>query len=117
MGREERRQKSRVRAKFDVRFRDEADAARAFSAFSVNFSAGGLCIRTKGVYTAGEQLHLDLSIGDEQFALECVVAWVRGDALGVRFVNVPNQLREQLEGVARRYEQPGAIDIEWGDDD
>ncbi len=104
-----------MRAKFDVRFRDEVDAARAFNAFSINFSAGGLCIRSKGSHRVGELLRLDLTIGDEQFALECVVAWVRGDALGVRFVNIPTQLREQLDSVAQKVEPP-SIDIDWGDD-
>lgn len=97
----DRRETSRYHARFDVRFSRPTDAAKAFNAFSVNFSAGGLCLRSKTLHVLGELLHLDLSIANEQFSLEGVVAWVRGEAVGVRFVNVRPALREQLDAVAR----------------
>ena len=98
---DDRRGDSRYQARFDVRFSRLSDAARAFNAFSVNFSAGGLCLRSKLPHQLGEALLLDLTIGMDQFALEGVVAWVRGEAVGVRFVNVRPALREQLDAVAR----------------
>jgi len=98
---EERRGASRYQARFDVRFSRLSDAAKAFNAFSVNFSAGGLCLRSKALHQVGELLQLDLTIGPDQFALEGVVAWIRADALGVRFVNVRPALRERLDAVAR----------------
>jgi uncharacterized protein (TIGR02266 family) len=84
-----------------VRFTEERDAARALNAYSMNFSAGGLCLRTKTPYSLGEALRLSLSIEGEVFELEGVVAWVRGEALGVRFINVHPDVRERLEAVSR----------------
>jgi uncharacterized protein (TIGR02266 family) len=97
----ERRTDPRYTAHFDVRFTQERDAARALNAFSLNFSAGGLCLRTKTAYAIGETLSLSVTIDGELFPLEGVVAWVRGEAVGVRFVNVPPDVRERLEAVSR----------------
>lgn len=97
----ERRRDPRYAAHFDVRFTRAKDAAKAFNAFSINFSSGGLCVRSTSQYQVGESLSLSLTIEGEVFELEGVVAWIRGDALGVRFVNVLGETREQLEAVAR----------------
>lgn len=97
----ERRTDPRYTAHFDVRFARQTDAARALNAFSLNFSSGGLALKTKSAYSLGETLALSLSVEGELFELEGVVAWVRGEALGVRFVNVKPEVRTRLEEVAR----------------
>lgn len=97
----ERRRDPRYAAHFDVRFTRMKDAARAFNAYSINFSSGGLCVRSTSQYQLGESLSLALTIEGSLFELEGVVAWIRGDAIGVRFVNVQGETRDQLENVAR----------------
>lgn len=97
----ERRIDERYGAHFDVRFTRASDAARAFGAFSINFSPGGLCVRSPNAYTVGETLTLALTIEGETFDLNGIVAWVRGEAVGVRFVNVKPAIRMRLEGVAQ----------------
>lgn len=97
----ERRREARYGAHFDVRFTRATEAAKAFGAFSINFSPGGLCVRSSNAYTVGETLTLSLTIEGETFELQGVVAWLRGDALGVRFVNVKPAVRLRLEGVAQ----------------
>jgi uncharacterized protein (TIGR02266 family) len=77
------------------------EAARALNAFSINFSAGGLCVRTSTPYAVGEALSMSLEIEGSLFELEGVVSWTRGDAVGIRFVNVRPSVRAQLEQVAR----------------
>ncbi|MFZ5470525.1 MAG: PilZ domain-containing protein [Myxococcota bacterium] len=96
----ERRQHERVPARVEVRFGSSAQAAKAFHAFSLNFSAGGLCLRTHKPHEVGAGLHLSVTVGDDSFELEGVVAWVRGDAIGVRFKNVLPQMRARLDAVA-----------------
>jgi Tfp pilus assembly protein PilZ len=98
---DDKRQDPRFYARFDVRFTRVSDAARAFNAYSLNFSAGGLCLRSSGTHAVGDYLKLDLTIGPERFALDGIVAWSRGEAVGVRFANVRPELRERLEAVAR----------------
>ncbi|MFZ5438700.1 MAG: PilZ domain-containing protein [Myxococcota bacterium] len=97
----ERRADPRYGAHFDVRFTRKADAARALNAFSVNFSSGGLCVRTRSEYAVGELLALSLTIEGQLFELEGVVSWTRGEAIGIRFVNLSPSVRAQLEGVSR----------------
>lgn len=100
-GGSERRADPRFAAHFDVRFARATDAAKAFNAYSINFSSGGLCVRSSSTYELGESLSLSLTIEGELFELEGVVAWLRGEAIGVRFVNVHSATRERLESVAR----------------
>lgn len=97
----ERRGDLRYAAHFDVRFARAAEAARALNAFSINFSAGGLCLRSRGSYALGEALSVTVSLEGQLFELEGVVAWLRGEAMGVRFVNLKPAVRAQLEQVAR----------------
>ncbi len=97
----ERRQDPRYAAHFDVRFPHATDAARAFNIYSVNFSAGGLCLRSTNAHAIGDALRMSLTIEGELFQLEGAVSWVRGDAVGVRFVNVDPEVRTRLENVAR----------------
>lgn len=100
-GGSERRSDPRYAAHFDVRFARASDAAKALNAFSINFSSGGLCVRSATAYSLGESLSLSLTIEGQLFELEGVVAWIRGEAVGVRFVNVRSDLRARLEAVAR----------------
>ena len=97
----ERRTDPRYTAHFDVRFARATDAAKALNAFSINFSSGGLCLRTQTPYALGEALSLSLTVEGETFELEGVVSWIRGDAVGVRFTNVKAAVRSRLEKVAR----------------
>lgn len=97
----ERRTDPRFTAHFDVRFSRASDAAKALNAFSINFSSGGLCLRSKTPYSVGEALSLSLTVEGEIFELEGVVSWIRGEAVGVRFVNVKAGVRARLEAVAR----------------
>ena len=97
----ERRTDPRYTAHFDVRFSRASDAAKALNAFSLNFSSGGLCLRSKTPYALGEALSLSLTVEGDLFELEGVVSWVRGEAVGVRFVNVKANVRARLEQVAR----------------
>ena len=97
----DRRKDARYSAHFDVRFARATDAARALNANSVNFSAGGICVRTQNAYSLGEALSMSLTIEGEIFELEAVVSWIRGDAVGVRFVNLDEGIRARLESVAR----------------
>ncbi len=84
-----------------MRFGDVIDAAKALRACSVNLSNGGLCLRSKTPREVGEVLLLDLTVQQERLALEAVVAWVRGDAVGVRFVNLRADQRSKLEAMAK----------------
>ena len=97
----ERRSDPRYAAHFDVRFDRVKEAARAFKVYSINFSSGGLCLRTSGSYAVGEALSLDLTIEGGLFQLDAVVSWARGEVVGVRFVNLLPAQRERLERVAR----------------
>ena len=103
----ERRTDPRYTAHFDVRFSRAKDAARALNAFSINFSSGGLCVRSKTAYAVGEALSLSLTVEGTLFELEGVVSWIRGEAVGVRFVNVAAGVRGQLEAVARALSEKG----------
>ncbi len=98
---DERRAHPRVEAKVEVRFSRVADAAQNLKAFSVNFSAGGLCLKSVVPRTMGERLRLSLTIEAQQFDLHGQVAWLHKDAVGVRFVDVAPTDRERLEAVAR----------------
>lgn len=97
----ERRTDPRYGAHFDVRFSRAADAAKAFNAFSINFSSGGICVRTKTPHSVGEVLSMTLTVEGSLFELEGSVSWVRGDAVGIRFINLKPTMRAELEKVAR----------------
>ncbi|XXF80686.1 TIGR02266 family protein [Myxococcaceae bacterium GXIMD 01537] len=94
-----RRVEERVAARFEVRFEQTQDAARALRAYSLNLSAGGLCLRTRRPYELGSQVHLSMAIDGEAFKLEGVIAWVRDEAIGVRFVNMGEPDRVRLQRV------------------
>jgi Tfp pilus assembly protein PilZ len=99
---DERRRDPRYTARLVVRFAKPQDAARAFEAFSMNLSAGGLCLRSTVRHELGETLRIELDAGPDQLSLDAVVAWVRRDTMGVRFVNVRLPVRERLEALVER---------------
>jgi uncharacterized protein (TIGR02266 family) len=94
-----RRMEERIEARFEVRFAQEQDAARALRAYSLNLSSGGLCLRTRRVYEVGAQVRLAMVIGGEAFDLDATIAWVRDEAVGVRFLNVKEPDRVRLQRV------------------
>ena len=101
----DRRQEERISAKLEVRFEARSEAAKALKAYSVNLSAGGLCLRTKRVYPVGASLQLTLNVGGETFELEAAVAWARDEAIGVRFVNVRPDDKERLRRVVAEFHE------------
>lgn len=98
---DERRKDLRVGAKVAVKFKALADAAKALNTFSVNFSAGGLCLRTKAPHAVTDRLQLAVTIDGEVFELSGVVAWAKADVIGIRFQDVSPKDRERLELVAK----------------
>jgi uncharacterized protein (TIGR02266 family) len=100
-----RRAHQRVAARFDVRFQHVQDAARALRAYSLNFSAGGLCLRTRRAYDVGAHVRLQMTIEGEDFDLQGIIAWVRDEdeAIGVRFVNLSDEDRARIQGVVASF--------------
>jgi uncharacterized protein (TIGR02266 family) len=94
----ERRRETRVPSRIEVRFTDAVHAARVLHAYSLDFSLGGLCLRTRRVYAVGKGLKLSLVVAGERLPVDAVVAWVRPvqKAVGVRFVDVPELVRARL---------------------
>ncbi|MGO8968026.1 MAG: PilZ domain-containing protein [Myxococcaceae bacterium] len=94
----ERRREARVPTRIEVRFTDAAHAARVLHAYSLDFSLGGLCLRTRRGYAVGRKLALSLVVGTERLPVQAVVAWVRPSdkAVGLRFVEVADELRRRL---------------------
>ncbi|MGQ0503981.1 MAG: PilZ domain-containing protein [Myxococcaceae bacterium] len=96
-GEKERRKETRIPARFEVRFTDPVDAAKAFRVYSLNVSAGGLCLRPSKKYNVGEPVQLAMTVAGAEFNLEAVVAWEREGVIGVRFENVKEEDRAKLE--------------------
>ena len=101
----ERREHERIPARIEIRFRETVDAARSLRAYSMNFSAGGLCIRTDRPYAVGAVLQLSMTVEKAQFELAGVVAWVRAGAVGVRFEGVSPADQARLSQVVRSLRQ------------
>ena len=94
---DERRRAERIPAHVEVRFEEVSQAAKALRAYSLNLSAGGLCVRTNRQYEAGATVKLSMTIAGEQLQLEAAVAWVREGAVGLRFLFASPEQRERLE--------------------
>ncbi|WP_224360540.1 TIGR02266 family protein [Hyalangium versicolor] len=96
-----RRGEERVPARFEVHFTYTQEAARALRAYSLNVSAGGLCLRTRKAYDVGSPVRMDMTIAGESFQLNGVVAWVRdeAEAVGVRFTDMSEEDRTRLQRV------------------
>ena len=101
---EERRAADRVPVRIEVHFNDAAAAAEALRSYAVNFSVGGICLKTERSYPVGHLLQLVLLVEDERFQLEGVVAWARTreHAIGVRFREVEPAAKERLAALVRR---------------
>lgn len=93
---EDRRQFERIPARVEVRFQERMTAAKAFRAFSLNFSSGGICLKTDKSYSVGHALQLFITISNEEHELLGVVAWVRGGAVGIRFDTARDTDREKI---------------------
>ncbi|MBJ6764080.1 TIGR02266 family protein [Myxococcaceae bacterium JPH2] len=102
-----RRTDERVAARFEVRFEQMQDAARALRAYSLNVSAGGLCLRTRKAYDVGAQVRLAMVIGGEEFNLTGIIAWVRdeSEAIGVRFTDVSDEDHARLSRVLQSFKR------------
>jgi len=102
----ERRRDARVQGRIEVRFREAAEAARALRAYSLNLSAGGICIKTQREYEVGTALHLTLSLQGDALELTGMVAWRRDGAIGVRFTHVSPGAAETLEMLKQSLRRP-----------
>jgi uncharacterized protein (TIGR02266 family) len=102
-----RRSDERVAARFEVRFAQVQDAARALRAYSLNISAGGLCLRTRKAYDVGAQVRLSMAIEGEEFHINGIIAWVRdeAEAIGVRFTDMPDEDRARLQRVVDSFKR------------
>jgi uncharacterized protein (TIGR02266 family) len=111
---EERRAADRIPVRIEVHFHDAAAAAEALRSYAVNFSVGGICLRTERSYPVGHVLQLVLRVEDEQFELEGVVAWARAreQAIGVRFREVDPDGKERLAALVHRL-GPGTLPGAW----
>ncbi len=94
---DERRRSERVPAHVEVRFEEASQAAKAFRAYSLNLSVGGLCVRTQRRYERGTVVRVSMTIEGEVVQLEATVAWVRDGAVGLRFNLVSPADRARLE--------------------
>jgi len=96
-----RRTDERVAARFEVHFNETRDAAKALRAYSLNISAGGLCLRTKRAYDVGTPVQMDMVVEGQAFQIHGVIAWVRdeSEAIGVRFTEMSEQDRDRLQRV------------------
>ena len=104
----ERRRDPRVGARFEVGFKSAAAAAKAFKTFSVNFSAGGLCLKTQRPHAVGEVVQLHLRVEGEVFELKGTVQWARAGVVGVRFIDHSPDDRDRLTEVAQAMIDKGA---------
>lgn len=102
-----RRGHERVTATFAVEFEEPEHAARALRAYSLNLSAGGLCLRTRRSYDVGSRVRLQMTVNDEKFDLEGVISWVRDDAeaIGVRFIDVSEADQARLQRVVTSFKR------------
>ncbi len=103
----ERRQEERISGRIEVRFKEERAAALALRAYSVNFSSGGLCLKTQKSYEIGAALSLSIAVEGRELEVRAVVAWARGDVIGVRFEGLSTEAKAQLAALAARFESKG----------
>lgn len=96
----DRRREERIPARVEIHFNHAKDAARAFKAYSLNFSPGGLCVKTREPHPIGSRLALKMVVEGQAFELEGVVAWNRGNITGMRFDGLSAEDRLRLEALA-----------------
>ncbi|MBI3184048.1 MAG: PilZ domain-containing protein [Myxococcales bacterium] len=104
----ERRREERVAARIEVHFGERMAAAKALRAYSLNFSAGGLCLKTQRAYAIGTPLELSLLVQGEPLSLKGIVAWTRQGAIGVRFEEVSPDARALLDQLLASLKQAKA---------
>jgi Tfp pilus assembly protein PilZ len=104
-GGSERRRESRIAAQLEIRFGGPHEAARAFRAYSLNFSVGGLCVKTSRSYEIGEALRIRMSVQGETWDLASVVAWVHKGAIGLRFDGLSEEEQARLQALKETLEQ------------
>ena len=111
---EERRAADRIPVRIEVHFHDAAAAAEALRSYAVNFSVGGICLKTERTYPVGHVLRLVLLVEDERFELEGMVAWsrTREQVIGVRFREVEPAAKERLAALVHRL-GPTALPGAW----
>lgn len=97
---DDRRSHPRAAARIEVRFAEADQAARALRAYSLNLSAGGLCLRTRRAYPIGTRLDLSMNIGGQTLEVVGVVSWARSGAIGVRFEDLSTDDRTRLQTLA-----------------
>jgi uncharacterized protein (TIGR02266 family) len=101
---EERRDRARVSTRLVVRFESGPAFMRAYTGYTANIGAGGLCLITRRSYQVGEALRLRLDV-EKQPPIEVTgaVAWVRpGAAIGVRFDALSDDQRKAVESLIDR---------------
>ncbi len=87
-----------------VRFDSGPAFVRAYSGYTANIGAGGLCLITRRTYRVGERLRLQVAV-EKQAPVEItgVVAWVRaGAAIGVRFESMSEEQRKAVQALVER---------------
>jgi uncharacterized protein (TIGR02266 family) len=96
-----RRTEDRIPARFEVHFNDSQEAAKALRAYSLNVSAGGLCLRTRRTYDVGAPVQMEMVVEGQAFQIRGVIAWVRdeSEAIGVRFTDMSEKDRSRLQTV------------------
>src|SRR5262245_52610800 len=111
---EERRETDRIPVRIEVHFHDAAAAAEALRSYAVNFSVGGICLKTDRSYPVGHLLQLVLLVDEERFELEGVVAWARGreQAIGVRLRAGGSGAEERRGALVQRLGRP-AVPVAW----
>jgi Tfp pilus assembly protein PilZ len=76
---------------------------RAYSGYTSNIGAGGLCLITRKSYAVGDALHLRIDVERETVELTGVVAWTRpGAAIGVRFDLISEEQRKAVLSLVHR---------------
>ncbi len=72
--------------------------------FTADVTANGFCVETAHPATPGSAVSGTITVGGREFAFTGMVCWARGGTpllgrMGVRFLDVPREFREQLESL------------------
>ena len=111
---DENRKDERLSAEIKVDYRAGGSFVTDYSA---NVSRTGVFIRTSHPLPVGEKvrLRMQLKAGDAPFALDGVVKWVstmrnkqHAAGMGVEFVDLPDEVRTQIERLVREVGREGA---------
>ncbi len=110
---DDHRKDSRLPAELKVDYRSGGHFVTDYSA---NVSRHGLFIQTSHPLPVGEKVRIRLQLpdGEAPFALDGVVKWTAGvrdrdrhpPGMGVEFVDIPDEVRKQLERLVREVGRP-----------